>query len=333
MKSTSAFLFRLIMYPRNAYSVRKFMAVKTSKLTSGILYAAGAFLVWGCVPPYWKLLAHVPVFQIPAHRILWTCVLLAGLITVQRRWGAVRTALSNRKTALTLALTAVLVSVNWTIFIWAVLQNMLVESAMGYFINPLLSVALGVLLLRERLSFWQGVSVAFACGGVTFMALELHSLPWISLVLAFSFGFYGLFRKTVAVDSVTGTFIETLYLLPLTLLYLGREAALGRGAFPSPGLLTNALLILAGPVTAVPLVWFAEGARRIPLSTVGFLQYLTPTMHLAFGVLLYGEAFTRTHLVSFGLIWVGIGIYLVSTFLFRRRAPATGPTGGSGARG
>jgi chloramphenicol-sensitive protein RarD len=201
-----------------------------------------------------------------------------------------------------------------------VVKGHLVESSMGYFINPLLSVALGVLLLRERLTFWQVLSVGFALCGVAFLAVQLRALPWISLVLAFSFGFYGLFRKTVAVDSVTGTFIETLYLLPLTLLFLGRETALGRGAFGGPGVLTNVLLVLAGPVTALPLVWFANGARRIPLSMVGFLQYLTPTMHLALGVLLYREGFTRTHAVSFGLIWAGILIYTVSTTLQRIRA-------------
>lgn len=195
---------------------------------------------------------------------------------------------------------------------------------MGYFINPLISVALGVLLLRERLTFWQGVSVAFALGGVAYLAAGLRALPWISLTLAFTFGFYGLFRKTVAVDSVSGTFIESMYLLPLTLLFLGWETSRGRGAFGAPGLLTNALLILAGPVTALPLVWFANGARRIPLSMVGFLQYLTPTAHLALGVLLYREPFTRTHQLSFGLIWTGILIYTVSTAAQRLRA-RTGP--------
>jgi chloramphenicol-sensitive protein RarD len=295
------------------------MQEKSNQLLTGILYTAGAFLLWGVVPPYWKLIDHVPALQIPAHRILWTCVLLAALITLRRGWGAVREALANRKTALLLVLTAVLVSINWSVFIWAVVKGHLVESSMGYFINPLISVALGVLLLRERLTFWQGVSVAFALGGVAFMAVQLGALPWISLTLAFSFGFYGLFRKIVEVDSVTGTFLETLYLLPLTLLFLGREAVLGRGSFGGPGLLTNVLLVLAGPVTALPLVWFANGARRIPLSMVGFLQYLTPTIHLALGVLLYRESFTRTHLVSFGLIWAGILIYTVSTTVQRIR--------------
>jgi len=296
------------------------MSEKPSQFVSGLLYATGAFLLWGMVPPYWKLIGHVPVWQIPAHRILWTCVVLAALISLRRGWGAVREALTNRKTALTLALTAVLVSVNWSVFIWAVVTGHLLESSMGYFINPLISVALGVLLLRERLGFWQAVSVAFALGGVVYLAAGLRALPWISLTLAFSFGFYGLFRKTVAVDSVTGTFIETLYLMPLALLFLGRETAIGRGAFGGPDLLTNVLLILAGPVTALPLVWFASGARRIPLSMVGFLQYLTPTMHLALGVLLYREPFNRTHLMSFALIWAGILIYTGSTTVQRLRA-------------
>jgi chloramphenicol-sensitive protein RarD len=289
------------------------MPEKPNQLSAGILYTVGAFFIWGLVPPYWKLIDHVPAMQIPAHRILWTCLLLAALITLRRGWGAVREALANRKTALILALTAVLVSVNWTVFIWAVLTGRLVESSMGYFLNPLISVALGVLLLRERLTVWQGVSVAFALGGVAFLGAQLRTLPWVSLTLAFSFGFYGLFRKTVEVDSMTGTFIETLYLLPLTLLFLGREAFLGRGAFGRADVLTNVLLVLAGPVTAVPLVWFSNGARRIPLSMVGFLQYLTPTMHLGLAVLLYREPFTRTHLVSFSLIWAGILIYSIST--------------------
>lgn len=289
----------------------------------GLLYTAGAFLLWGFVPPYWRLIDHVPALQIPAHRIVWTCVLLAVMISLQRGWPAVRAALADRKAALTLVLTAVLIGVNWTVFIWAVLTNHLVESSMGYFINPLVSVALGVLLLRERLTSWQAVSVGFALAGVAYLAVQLRALPWISLVLAFTFGFYGLLRKTMAVDSLTGTFLETLYLLPLTLLFLARETSLGRGAFGGSDALTHVLLILAGPVTAFPLLWFASGVRLIPLSMVGFLQYLTPSLHLALGVLLYREAFSRAHWVSFSLIWLGILIYLATSFRAARRARST----------
>ncbi len=286
-----------------------------NKPTTGILYTAGAFLLWGFVPPYWRLLEHVPALQIPAHRILWTCLFLALLITARRGWGAVREALSTRKTALTLVATALLVSTNWTVFILGVLADRLVEVSMGYFINPLVSVLLGVVILRERLTRWQAVSVGFALVGVLYLTIQYRALPWMSLALAITFGLYGLLRKTVAVDSVTGTFLETLYLLPITLAFLGRELALGRSAFFTSNALTHILLVLAGPVTALPLVWFASGARLIPLSMVGFLQYLTPTLHLLIGVLLYHEAFTRTHLLSFGLIWTGILIYALSTML------------------
>jgi len=293
-------------------------------LSTGLLFAVSAYFLWGFVPPYWKLLAHVPGLQVAAHRILWTCLLLGALVTLRRGWGAVRAAFADRRSALTLLASSALVTVNWTLFVWAVLTNRIVESSMGYFINPLVSVALGVLVLREPLRAWQAVAVALAMAGGTVYGVGLGGLPWISVVLAVSFGLYGLLRKRLPVDAVTGTFIEALYALPLALLYLGREAALGRGAFGSADGLTHLLLVLAGPVTAVPLVWFAAGARRIPLSMIGFLQYLTPTMHLALGVLLYREPFTRTHLIGFGLIWAGSGLYLASSLLGRRRSSGRG---------
>jgi chloramphenicol-sensitive protein RarD len=224
--------------------------------------------------------------------------------------------------------TAVLVSANWTLFIVGVLADRLVEVSMGYFINPLVSVFLGVVILRERLSLWQGVSVGLALGGVLFQAVAYRVIPWMPLGLAFTFGLYGLLRKTVAVDSVTGTFLETLYLTPLTLLFLAWEAVRGASAFGTADAFTHTLLVLAGVVTAVPLIWFASGARLIPLSMVGFLQYLTPTLHLLIGVVLYREAFTRIHLVGFGLIWLGILVFLGSTALTRRRPRAAAAAGG-----
>ena len=295
---------------------------RQSARTTGILFTLGAFLVWGFVPPYWHLLSAVPALQIPAHRIVWTCLFLAVLISLRRGWGAVGAALSSRRTVLTLILTAVLVTTNWTLFIVGVLQNRLVEVSMGYFINPLVSVLLGVVVLRERLGRLQWIAVALALAGVLFQAVSERVVPWTPLGLALSFGLYGLFRKTVNVDSTTGTFLETLFLLPLTLAYLGGEAARGVGAFGTEGFSTDLFLVLAGVVTGVPLIWFAAGARLIPLSLVGFIQYLTPTLHLLFGVVVYGEAFTRNDAIGFGMIWLAIGLYIGSTTLHaRRRVP------------
>jgi chloramphenicol-sensitive protein RarD len=232
--------------------------------------------------------------------------------------------LGKPKTALTRLLTAVLVTVNWTLFIVGVLSDRLVEVSMGYFINPLVSVFLGIVILRERLTLWQGISVALAPGGVIFQAVAYRGVPWLPLGLAFTFGLYGLFRKIVAVDSTTCTFLKTLFLLPLA--FLSWEILRGTSAFGTANLQTHIFLVLAGVVTAVPLVWFANGARLLPLSMVGFLQYLTPTLHLLIGVVLYREAFTIVNLGGFGLIWLGIAVYALSTALAGRgRAAAPVP--------
>jgi len=190
---------------------------------------------------------------------------------------------------------------------------------MGYFINPLVSVLLGVLVLRERLRLWQIVAVLCAFGGVVYMTVGTGGLPWISLALAFSFGTYGLLRKTVPMQSIPGTFVESLLIAPIVIGYLLFETVRGNGAFGSADAPTHLLLVGAGVVTALPIIWFANGARRIPLSLVGFLQYVAPTCQLLMGVFLYGESFTLTHLISFGLIWLGIIVFTLSTFL--KRAP------------
>ncbi|MBN1836024.1 MAG: EamA family transporter RarD [Spirochaetales bacterium] len=292
------------------------------EFAAGVLLAGTAFLLWGFVPPYWHLVDHVPSLQVIAHRVAWTCALTALLLTVTGRWDAVRAVLRSRKTSLTLLGTGVLVTVNWGIFIYAVLTNQLVAVSMGYFINPLVNVLLGILFLRERLRLWQGVSVALAFAGVAFMAISHGGLPWISLGVAFSFGFYGLLRKTVSADPMTGTFVESLFVSPVAVAYLAVLGCRGTGAFIAGGPGTSLVLAGAGPVTAIPLLAFAGGARRIPLSMVGFLQYLTPTAHLLIGVLLYGETFTRQHALSFGLIWLGIITFTVATTLARLRRPS-----------
>jgi chloramphenicol-sensitive protein RarD len=280
----------------------------------GLAFTTAAFLFWGLYPPYWKLLSAVPAFQIIAHRVVWSCAFTAGLLTIQKRWGEVKKALASRKTALTLLASGVCVATNWSVYIVGVLAGKLLLVSMGYFINPLVSVLLGVLFLRERLRFWQILAVLCAFGGVLYMSLGLHGVPWISLALAFSFGLYGLLRKTVGVQSIPGTFVESLFVSPIVIGYLVFEAARGNSAFGTADIPTHLLLIGAGVVTAIPIIWFANGARRIPLSQVGFLQYLAPTCQLLMGIFLYGENFTLTHLISFGLIWLGIIIFTISTF-------------------
>jgi chloramphenicol-sensitive protein RarD len=289
----------------------------------GLAFTTAAFLFWGLYPPYWKLLGEVPQFQVFAHRVVWACAFTAGIITVQRRWDEVRKALGSRKTALTLLASGVCVASNWSIYIVGVLSGKLLSVSMGYFINPLVSVLLGVLVLRERLRFWQIIAVLCAFSGVLYMSVGSSGVPWISLALAFSFGLYGLLRKTVGVQAIPGTFVESLLVSPIVICYLLLEGIRGTSAFGSADAPTHLLLIGAGVVTAIPIIWFANGARRIPLSQVGFLQYLAPTCQLLMGVFLYGESFTLTHLVSFSLIWLGIIIFTLSTFL-RRNPAATG---------
>lgn len=288
----------------------------------GLAFTTAAFLFWGLYPPYWKLLGAVPQFQVFAHRVVWACAFTAVVVTVQRRWAEVKKALRSRKTALTLLASGVCVATNWSIYIVGVLSGKLLSVSMGYFINPLVSVLLGVLFLRERLRFWQIVAVLCAFGGVLYMSLGLNGVPWISLALAFSFGLYGLLRKTVGVESVPGTFVESLLVSPIVIAYLLFEGIRGNSAFGTADVPTHLLLVGAGVVTAIPIIWFANGARRIPLSQVGFLQYLAPTSQLLLGVFLYDESFTLTHIISFGLIWLGIIIFTISTFLRRKPSPA-----------
>ncbi len=303
------------------------LSVEKRERLVGLMFTAGAFLFWGLYPPYWKLLEGVPQFQVFAHRVVWSCVFTACVITIQGRWAEVRTALRSRKTALTLLASGVCVASNWSIYIIGVFSGKLLAVSMGYFINPLVSVLLGVLILRERLGFWQIVAVLFALSGALYMSLGSLGLPWISLSLAFSFGLYGLLRKTVAVESIPGTFIESLLISPIVISFLLFEAIQGRSVFGTAEASTHLFLIGSGVVTALPIIWFANGARRIPLSLVGIIQYIVPTSQLLLGIFLYKEEFTRPHLISFGLIWVGILIFILSTFLQRTTLLSRGRAG------
>lgn len=272
----------------------------------GLLFALGAYGSWGILPLYIHLLKGVPALQVLAHRVLWSLVLLAGVILVLRRAKSIAAAIRGR-TLLLLIASAALIGINWIVYIWSVLNNHILEASLGYFMNPLVNVALGVAVLGERLRRWQGVAIGVAAAGVLVLALSGGGALWISLTLAASFGTYGLVRKIAAIDALGGLTFETLLLAPLCLAWLIHADSLGEGAFGTSAWL-NTLLIVAGPVTAMPLLWFSAGARRLPLSTMGLLQFLSPTIQFGLA-LMFGEPLRPVHFITFPLIWAGCALF------------------------
>ena len=275
---------------------------------AGVACAVGAFLMWGLFPLYWKPLAAVPALEVVAHRTFWGLVSVTAWVTWRRRWADVRVALARPRTLLMLTVTAALIATNWLTYIWAVINGHVVESSLGYYINPLVTVLLGVAVLGERMSRAQVVAVALAAAGVAILTVGYGRFPWIALLLAATFGLYGLARKTVAADAVTGLLVETAILAPLALAYLGVTAADGSGALGRGGALVDTLLVLSGAVTAVPLVLFTMGARRLPLSTLGLIQYISPSCQFLLAVLVFNEPFTLAHGAAFALIWIALAL-------------------------
>ena len=274
--------------------------------TKGFIATLATLFLWGFFPVYWKSLQHVPAVEILAHRIVWSFFFTLLIILLRRR----RSHLSFSKE---LIATAVLISANWLIYIWAVNTDRIVEASLGYFINPLATVLLGILFLRERLRRPQGLALILACVGLVFLAWRLGRTPWVALLLAFTLAFYGLLRKTAKAESLPGLFVETALLSPFALAYILRLGFLGSSAFCPEALRTDLLLIGGGVITSGTLLLFVYGARRLRYTTVGFLQYLLPTMQLTIGVFLYHEPFTRVHLISFGFVWAGVILYSVSS--------------------
>ena len=285
---------------------------------AGSLFAIAAFGFWGLTPIYYKLLPHVPPVEVLAHRVVWSVVFGALFVSLTSAWPAVRSALCSPPTLRALALTAALVSTNWLIYIYAVVNDQVMATSLGYYINPLVNVLLGILFLGERLGRGRAIAVALATLGTASLAFELGGLPWISLTLAFSFGFYGLIRKRLGLPAMAALFVETLLVAPLALLALGWFGLQGSSSFGSDTR-TTLLLVLAGPVTLLPLLWFAEAARRLPLITVGFFQYLAPTLTFLLAVLVYGEAFTTAWAVTFVLIWSGLAVFTIDSLRTREQ--------------
>lgn len=291
---------------------------------AGIGYAAFAYIFWSVMPLYWRLLDAVPPLQITVHRIFW-CALFVGVLAVVRgRLPALKQIVFSPRLFATLALTAVLISINWGVYIYCVATRQLVEASLGYYINPLISIALGVLLFGEHISRMRLVAIVLAGIAVSIQSIELGHFPWIAPVLALSFGFYGYFRKLTPVQSLDGLTIETWILLPITSGLIWYWSGHG-GAFPSPDLKRDGLLILGGPLTALPLAMFAAGARRIRLSTLGFLQYLSPSITLVLATLGLGESFTRVDMMTFGLVWVALVIVAFDSRFGRLKEPITNP--------
>jgi chloramphenicol-sensitive protein RarD len=274
----------------------------------GILYAVSAFLMWGLFPLYWKALSTVPALEVVAHRTAWGFVAMAAWVTLQHRWRGALAIATRPRTLLLLAGSATLIAVNWLLYIWSVINGHVVEASLGYYVNPLVNVVLGVVVLRERLSRLQRAAVGLAAVAVTVLTLGHGTFPWIALGLAVTFAFYGLVRKTVAADAALGLLWETAILTPLAAGYLLLLAGRGAGALGHGGARVSTLLVLGGVVTAVPLVLFALGARRLPLSTVGIIQYISPSCQFLLAVLLYREPFTAAHAVTFACIWTALAL-------------------------
>src|SRR4030066_2228638 len=256
-------------------------------MNKGILAGIGAYILWGLFPIYWRLLEEVPAIEILANRMVWSFVFVTLLLTVQKDWHWLREVSRNRKTMLTYTLAAILLSVNWFTYIWAVNAGYVIEASLGYFINPLVNFLLGVIFLGEKLRGGQVAAVILAGLGVVYLTVSYGSLPWISLVLAFTFGMYGLIKKTAPLESMHGFSLETMVLFLPALAYLLYREATGGGAFGHQGVDITLLFVLAGPVTSIPLLMFGYAARRIPLSMLGFIQYIAPPPQFLPGVFVY----------------------------------------------
>jgi chloramphenicol-sensitive protein RarD len=295
-------------------------------LKIGTWYAAGAFALWGLTPIYWKWIDQVPAMQLFGHRILWSGILLCGAVLLSGQWRSFRAAVRRPGALPMYVASAALIGINWFLYVWGVTAGYIVETSLGYFINPIVSVLIGVVFLGERLRRLQWAAVALFIAGVAYLTWVHGSLPWISLTLAFSFGLYGLVKKKAPLSSLFGLTLETGILMLPAVLYLGYAERAGRGAFLHLGPVSDLLLFGAGAVTTVPLFMFTLAARRIPLSRVGILQYIAPTLQFLLGVLVYGEPFTRVQLIGFTVIWTALAIFGLEGFWFSGRSlPRTDP--------
>lgn len=294
-------------------------------MNKGVLSGVAAYLIWGFLPIYLKSLQAVPTLQIMLHRVMWAFVFVMLLVLLRRRWAGIRNSLRNPRVILTYTITAILLAVNWLVYIYGINSGQVVETSLGYFINPLLSVALGVIFLRERLRPMQWLPVGLAGLGVLYLTLQYGTLPWIALALASTFGMYGLIKKIAPLGAMDSLFVETGIIFLPALIFLIFSENQGAGAFGHQGLQISLLLVFSGVVTALPLLLFGQAARSIPLSLLGILQYIAPTVQFLLGIFLFREPFSLTLLVGFAIIWLALLIFSLEGFLNHRKqsAPAS----------
>ena len=295
----------------------------------GVLLGLGAWVMWGFFPLYWPLLEPAGAVEILAHRILWSLVVVVVAVLALRRGSALRRTLADRRTRRLLALASVLITINWGTYIWGVNHHHVVETSLGYFINPLVSVLMGVLLLGERLRRLQWVALGIATFAVLALTIEYGRPPWIALILAFSFGSYGLAKKKADAGAIESLVIETMVISPLALVYVVFLTATGAGTFGSEGMGHIALMVGTGLITVLPLLCFGGAATRIPLSTLGLMQYLTPSVQFVLGLVVFHEPMPAMRWVGFGLIWVALAVFTVSSLQNRHRVRRDAATAAS----
>ena len=287
-------------------------------MNKGIWYGVGAYVLWGFFPIYWRFLHDVPALEVIWHRITWSFIFLLIYVILRGQWQAFRTSAMNWRTIGIYSIASVLLSFNWLIYVWGVNAGFIVETSLGYFINPLFSVLLGVVFLRERLRVIQWIPVGIAAIGVTYLAFVYGRLPWIALSLAFTFGMYGFVKKLSPLGSLHGLTLETGLVFPISVIYIAVLGFNGTGAFLNSGISIDMFLIGAGLVTTIPLLMFASAAKQIPLTIVGLLQYIAPTIQFLIGVFIYKEAFDHSRLIGFSIVWVALVIFAVENYLANR---------------
>lgn len=290
--------------------------MENEQQNAGIIYIISAYILWGFLPIYWKLVDHVPAGEILAHRVMWSFVLMIFIIFSTKNWShfiaECKSIITSKHKIIGIIFASVFISINWLTFIWAVTSEHVLQASLGYYINPLVSILLGVVILKERLSKGQVIALIIASLAVINLTFSFGVFPWVALILAFSFAIYGLLKKTVDVSAMFGLTIETMIVTPIAMIYL---LIIPEGSFLADltDLSTPLLLIGTGIATAIPLLLFAHGAKRIPLALLGFLQYVAPTIMLVIGIFIFKETFSNAHFISFGLIWMALIIYIMSS--------------------